>query len=258
MDGITAEQIRSGQLWEATERKNSALVQVLKQVCSRNKAIERQQLWQQKDREDHGSRSCITLKSRDGEVRSITRVPAGAKVTDNNTNKYARERAKLADHKEDCQLERFCDGNDSAWRPDTFFTDTCGGDDIPPWPIRPSELFTNPTIVMRIMAQQMEKKKDKKLKRKQEKEEGNKDKLGDKSGKKTKKDKKSKKAGKDKKSKKKSKKKKLKKKSKKAADKPASKKARRSDRSDDAPNSSASDDGTSSSSSSDSSGSDST
>jgi len=120
MDGITAEQIRSGQLWEATERKNSALVQVLKQVCSRNKALERQQLWQQKDREDHGSRSCITLKSRDGEVRSITRVPAGAKVTDNNTNKYARERAKLADQKEDCQLERFCDGNDSAWRPDTF------------------------------------------------------------------------------------------------------------------------------------------
>merc|ERR1712113_496751 len=82
----------------------------------------------------------------------------------------AEERAKMADSKEDVQLERFCDGNDSAWRPDSFFTETCGEEEVPPWPIRPTELFTNPSIVMRIMAQQMEKKKQKKKEKKLQKE----------------------------------------------------------------------------------------
>merc|ERR1712113_1046418 len=113
----------------------------------------------------------------------------------------AEERAKMADSKEDVQLERFCDGNDSAWRPDTFFTETCGEGDVPPWPIRPTELFTNPSIVTRIMAQQMEKKKQKKLQKKLEK----KDKK-DKSAKKGKSEKKAKKAKKAKKRKKKEKK----------------------------------------------------
>merc|ERR1712176_1431044 len=81
------------------------------------------------------------------------------------------ERARNADKKEDKQLERFCDGNDASWRPDTFFTETCGEDEVPPWPIRPTELFTNPSIVMRIMAQQMEKKKQKKKDKKLQKEE---------------------------------------------------------------------------------------
>merc|ERR1711972_828109 len=169
-DGITASQIRSAKLWETTERKNTALVAVLKQACSRNKAIEKQQLWEQRDREDHGSASSISLKTRDGEVRNIPTVPKGAEVTSNSVNKYAAERARHADGKEDVQLERFCDGNDAAWRPDTFFTEVCGQDEVPPWPIRPTELFTNPTIVMRIMAQRMEKKKQKKAEKKRQKE----------------------------------------------------------------------------------------
>mmetsp|Transcript_76810 Transcript_76810/g.221943 ORF Transcript_76810/g.221943 Transcript_76810/m.221943 type:complete len:286 (+) Transcript_76810:152-1009(+) len=171
MDGITEDQLRSAKLWETTDRKNTALVQVLKQACARNKAIEKQQLWEQKDREDNGSASSVSLKGRDGSVRTVARVPAGAHVTDNSTNRYAEERAKNADKKEDVQLERFCDGNDVAWRPDTFFTEVCGEDDVPPWPIRPTELFTNPHIVMKIMAQQMEKKKQKKLEKKARKAE---------------------------------------------------------------------------------------
>merc|ERR1712029_630363 len=112
--------------------------------------------------------------------------------TDNNVNRYAQERERNADAKEDVQLNRFCNGNDTAWRPDTFFTGVCGGDDVPPWPIRPTELFTNPHLMMRIVGEQIEKKKQKK------------------------KDKKSKKDAKDKKSKKEKKKeKKSKKKSKK-------------------------------------------
>merc|ERR1712060_203705 len=158
-----------GQLWETTERKNTALVQVLKQECARNKAVEKQQLWEQRDREDHGSASSISIKTRDGEVRNIPAVPKGAEVTSNSVNKYAAERARHADGKEDVQLERFCNGNDSAWRPDTFFTEVCGQDDVPPWPIRPTELFTNPHIVMKIMAQQMEekqlRKRDKQVKK---------------------------------------------------------------------------------------------
>merc|ERR1712039_357039 len=114
----------------------------------------------------------------------------GASVTGNNVNKYAEERAKMADSKEDVQLERFCDGNDAAWRPDTFFTETCGEDDVPPWPIRPTELFTNPSIVMRIMAQQMEKKKQKKKEKKLQKEEQKRRKGAKKSAKKDKKGKK--------------------------------------------------------------------
>merc|ERR1712217_45196 len=128
--------------------------------------------WEQKDREDHGSATSISLKSRDGEVRrSIATIPRGAEVTRNNVNKFAEERAKNADGKEDTQLERFCNGNDHAWRPDTFFTEVCGEDDVPPWPIRPTELFTNPHIVMKIMAQQMEQKKQKKKEKKMKKEE---------------------------------------------------------------------------------------
>lgn len=230
MDGITAEQIRNAKLWETTERKNPALVQVLKQACSRNKAIEKKQLWEQKDREDRGSASSISLKSRDGLVRNIAKVPRGAEVTDNNVNKYEQERARNADGKEDTQLDRFCNGNDTAWRPDTFFTEVCGDDDVPPWPIRPTELFTNPHIVMKIMAQQMEEKKRKRREKKQRKEEERqlKDarkeakrsgKTGAKSGKKAKKDKrKDKKAKKDKRKDKKGKKEKKAKKTSRRAD----------------------------------------
>merc|ERR1712032_809326 len=134
-----------------SERNASALVNVLKQVCSRNKTIDKRKLWEQKDREDHGSRSTISVRTTDGELRIINIVPRDAEVTDNNVNKYEEERAKNANSKEDIQLHRFCDGKDHAWRPDTFFTETCGEEDVPPWPVRPSELFANPQICMRIM-----------------------------------------------------------------------------------------------------------
>merc|ERR1711974_193223 len=113
------------------------------------------------------------------------------------------ERARHADGKEDTQLERFCDGNDAAWRPDTFFTEVCGQDDVPPWPIRPTELFTNPHIVMKIMAQQMEEKKARKREKKQNKEADKRNKEADKKAKSSKKFKKGRK--KDKKEKKKGK-----------------------------------------------------
>merc|ERR1712203_508649 len=86
-----------------------------------------------------------------------------------NVNKYAQERAKMADSKEDVQLGRFCDGNDHAWRPDTFFTETCGEGDAPPWPVRPSELFANPQICMKIMAATFEKKEQRRKEKKQQK-----------------------------------------------------------------------------------------
>merc|ERR1711920_351751 len=113
-------------------------MQVLKQACSRNKAAEKRDLWKAKDVEDRGSATKISIKSRNGEVRQVVRVPEGADVTANSVNKYEEERAKNADRKEDTQLNRFCNGNDTAWRPDTFFTETCDGDDLPPWPIRPA------------------------------------------------------------------------------------------------------------------------
>lgn len=204
MDGVTAEQIRNAQLWETTDRRNSALVGVLKQACSSNKFKQKQELWEIKGVEDFGSATAISMKTNTGELRIVNTIPKGAETTLNNVNKYAEERAKNADHKEDIQLERFCDGNDAAWRPDTFFTETCGQEEIPPWPIRPTELFTNPHLVMRIMAQRMEEKKRKKKEKKlQAEKEGKK---ADSDGKKSKKDKKDKKSKKkDKKSKKKDK-----------------------------------------------------
>jgi len=163
------EQERSAKLWETQERQNGPLVQVLKQACSRNKAEEKRDLWEAKDVEDFGNRTTISLKSNVGEVKSITRVPLGAEVTSNEFNKYEEERMRRAGAKEDALLRRFCDGNDAAWRPDTFFTETCGTGDVPPWPIRPSELFTNPSILMRIAAERLEKKKAKKLAKKMSK-----------------------------------------------------------------------------------------
>lgn len=176
MDGVTAGQIRSAQLWETVERKNSALVQVLKQTCSRNKAVQKQDCWEAKDVQDHGSINTISLKTAAGEFKQFGKIPEGATVTENNINRYAEERERNADAKEDVQLNRFCNGNDTAWRPDTFFTDVCGGDEIPPWPIRPTELFTNPHLMMRIMAEQMERRKQKKQEKKERKEKGKKSK----------------------------------------------------------------------------------
>merc|ERR1711924_365763 len=73
---------------------------------------------------------------------------------------------RQADQKEDESLRRFCNGRDmSAWRPDNFFSETCGDDEVPPWPVRPNEIFSNPALCMRIMAHKLEQKK----KRKQEK-----------------------------------------------------------------------------------------
>merc|ERR1712187_608868 len=131
--------------------------------------MRKKQLWEQRDREDRGSRHSISIKTADGEVRNITTLPKDAKVTSNSTNMWAEERAKNANTKEDLQLERFCDGNNHAWRPDTFFTETCGEADAPPWPVRPSELFANPQICMKIMAATFEKKEQRKKEKKQQK-----------------------------------------------------------------------------------------
>mmetsp|Transcript_100907 Transcript_100907/g.285796 ORF Transcript_100907/g.285796 Transcript_100907/m.285796 type:complete len:185 (+) Transcript_100907:19-573(+) len=103
----------------------------------------------------------------------------------------------MAEAKEDALLSRFCDGKDNAWRPDSFFVEACGdgSGEAPPWPIRPTELFTNPHICMRIMANTMEakSKKNKKADGKTKKEKKGKDKKSKKS-KKDKKGKKDKKA----------------------------------------------------------------
>jgi len=196
-------------IFSESEAKGAAMVKVLKQVCSRNKAMEKQELWKAREVEDKGSATTISLKSNKGEVVSkVTRVPKGANVTKSNVNKFEEERLKNAERKEDISLNRFCDGKDNAWRPDSFFTETCGGtaggDDIPPWPVRPQEIFTNPQLCLRIMNHQMQKKQQKKDEKKRLKEEKALQNPDDKKPKKSKKDKKKKK--KDKKKKKKDKK----------------------------------------------------
>merc|ERR1712137_691080 len=103
MDGVTAGQIRSAQLWETVERKNSALVQTLKQACSRNKAMEKRKMWEEQHKQDHGSDTRMSLKTADGEIRTIVKVPQGANVTKNNVNRFEEERERNADRKEDVQ-----------------------------------------------------------------------------------------------------------------------------------------------------------
>mmetsp|Transcript_61695 Transcript_61695/g.133668 ORF Transcript_61695/g.133668 Transcript_61695/m.133668 type:complete len:319 (-) Transcript_61695:73-1029(-) len=239
-----------------TQEKNEALVKVLKQACSRNKAIERKELWAQKAREDRGSDTTISLKSRDGEVRTITRLPKGSNVTSNEVNKYEEERAKNSEFKEDTLLGRFCDGKDNAWRPAQFFTEACGDKDVPPWPVRPTEIFTNPELCMKIMAAQMERRKlrkmQKKLKRYDEEDARKAERLAKgKSEKNGKKDKKSRKAKKEKKAKgkkekkekkaKKDKKEKKDKREKKSKDKKRSKRQKVSEEDEDESGSSSSD-----------------
>jgi len=196
MNVVTARQIKAAQKFEDTvDRGNDALVNTLKQACSRNRAIEKQDLWKERHEQDHGSKYVVSLKSKDGEVHRITKVPTGANVTQNDTNKYAEDRKKYAAAKEDLQLRRFCDGQDTAWRPDSFFVEECGDEDLPPWPVRPTELFTNPHLSFKVMAEQMERqkllRKAKKMAKKELKAE-NKDKVS-KKDKKDKKDKKLKK-----------------------------------------------------------------
>jgi len=135
-------------------------VNTLKQACSRNRAIEKQNLWKERHEQDHGSNTIVSLKSKDGEVHTYNKVPAGADVTQNGINKYADDRVKNAAQKEDLQLRRFCDGQDAAWRPDNFFVEGLGeSEDLPPWPMRPTELFTNPHLNVKIMAEQMARQK---------------------------------------------------------------------------------------------------
>lgn len=169
-DRLAEQQIKSAQQFDATDKTNEVLVNTLKQACSRNRALEKQELWAQKKKEDHGSATAVSLKSNAGEVRVTTRLPTGAEVTDNSTNKYEEERMRNSMSKEDVLLGRFCDGQDNAWRPDSFFSEEIGGDDIPPWPVRPTELFTNPHLCARIMHQRMLLKKQKKAEKKAAKE----------------------------------------------------------------------------------------
>lgn len=126
------------------------LLATLKQALSRNKAIEKKQLWQQRQKEDHGSRTSLTLKSRHGEVKTIVKLPDDAEVTSTSVNGFELERAKNAAQKEDRSLARFCSGHDAAWRPDHFFADVLGENDVP-WPIRPTDLFLKPEMVDRIL-----------------------------------------------------------------------------------------------------------
>merc|ERR1712139_643098 len=158
-----------------------------RQAQSHNKALEKQQLWKQKEVEDRGSRHSLSLKSNDGEVRrTVTKLPASAQVSSNDENLFEEERKRNAKKKGNAQLDRFCDGQDSAWRPDNFFFEMLEEPDLP-WGCRPAEVFNNPTLLSRLMAAYKARKTEKaeKKKKKEEKKE-----------KKDKKDKKDKKAGK--------------------------------------------------------------
>lgn len=158
-------------VFENSEQKSEALVHVLKQVCSRNKATEKKDLWDQKRREDKGSATSISLKSNTGVIKNIAVIPKGAEVTANSVNKYEEERKRNTEQKEDVNLRRFCNGKDNAWRPDSFFTEACGEDEVPPWPVRPGEIFSNPALCMRIMAHQLEQKEKRKLEKRKNKAE---------------------------------------------------------------------------------------
>eukprot|EP00929_Paragymnodinium_shiwhaense_P080217 TRINITY_DN4181_c0_g5_i1.p2 TRINITY_DN4181_c0_g5~~TRINITY_DN4181_c0_g5_i1.p2 ORF type:complete len:295 (-),score=101.48 TRINITY_DN4181_c0_g5_i1:162-1046(-) len=211
-------------LFAESAQKSVALVKVLKQVCSRNKALEKQQLWAQRDREDRGSETHLSVKRRDGTVKQIPRVPKGANVTKSTVNQYEQERRKNSERKEDQQLDKFCDGKNHAWRPDFFFTETAeGGEDIPPWPVRPTEIFTNPELCARIMARQLDRKQKRAQAKKEKKSAKKSDKKSTKKDKKDKKKKKNKKKDKGKKKDKSKKDKKSKKKDKKSAKRKAAK-----------------------------------
>merc|ERR1711862_160334 len=98
-----------------------------------------------------------------------TKVPKSAVVTQNAVNMYEQDRQRNAETKEDTLLTRFCNGKDNAWRPDSFFTEACGDEEVPPWPVRPQEIFTNPQMCMRVMAHQMEQRKKRKEEKKAKK-----------------------------------------------------------------------------------------
>merc|ERR1712129_434371 len=118
-----------------------------------------------------------------GVVRTVPVISDSAEVSRNGINNYEAERRKMAEQKEDRCLERLCDGKDASWRPDNFFSDALGEDDLP-WPMRPTDFFANPVMVHRVVnayeaSRNMSKKEKKKLKKKdkgKKKKKGKKDK----------------------------------------------------------------------------------
>lgn len=143
-----------------------SLKAVLAQALSRNKAIEKKLLWEQKHREDHGSANTMSLKSRDGEVRTVTILPKDALVSPNHVDVYELERQRSAEDKENALLTRVCDGRD-VWHAGNLLTQD------KEVPRRPADLFTNPAFLQRVVAAYEKKRlaKAKKKEKKKEKEE---------------------------------------------------------------------------------------
>lgn len=171
----------------------------LLQALSRNKGLERQEMWKMRREEDKGSKHKLSLKSNKGDVLSLAIVPQNASVTKNGINKYDKERAKIAAQKETNFLNRMCDGHNHTWRPDAFFSQELGKRDVP-WPVRPMECFSNTNFAeeivaayeaSRVLRKKKQKKKDKKeTKCKKKDKRAKKEKKRQKEGKTRKKDKK--------------------------------------------------------------------
>merc|ERR1711920_547533 len=114
-----------------------------------NKAIEKCHLWKMKAEEDRGSRTRTSIKTADGAVKKIVKIPDGANVTSNNFNKYEKERERNLASKEN-HLNRLYNGKD-PWSADAL-TDGGKKKDVPSQ-VRPIDVFSNPSILAKIAAE---------------------------------------------------------------------------------------------------------
>mmetsp|Transcript_48326 Transcript_48326/g.113100 ORF Transcript_48326/g.113100 Transcript_48326/m.113100 type:complete len:480 (-) Transcript_48326:52-1491(-) len=170
----------------------------LKQALSKNKYVQKKGMWEQRAVEDKPDENfAMSLKNADGELLGvIPKLPETAKVTSNDNNKYETERLKRASEKEDALLNKYCDGKDNAWRPDSYFEETLGERNVP-WPMRPTDFYNNPNLVSRVVMafeesrriQKDKKKKEEKAAKKKEKKDKKSKKKKDKKEKKNKKEK---------------------------------------------------------------------
>merc|ERR1712217_729858 len=110
-----------------------------------------------------------SVKTNNGKVRQIVKVPNAASTTDNRTNQFEAERLRNAACKEDKLLERMSDARDHAWHPDTFFHDSAGDDDSLPWAVKPADILSSSAMLQRIVEAYTQSRTAEKKRRKDEK-----------------------------------------------------------------------------------------
>jgi len=111
---------------------NAVVGAVVSHAISANKALEKKQLWEQKERQDRLASLQDGLDDWGG---------------DNDLNEFEVHRSVNARRKEEARLKSFQDGNDASWRQDLFYS--AQGERVPF--VTAQQIFSDPEALQRVM-----------------------------------------------------------------------------------------------------------